>query len=162
MLAGAAFRLCADMPTDWQRVAAYVVAQDSQGRVLLTQFEKQGHPQSGAWTLPGGGMEWGEQAIDTALRELEEETGLNGEIGALLGTPAQWFDESASDSGSRGLALRIVFEARNCLGELQKSFHHDNTTVAAAWFTVNEIKQLKRVSVVDFGLSLKLGENAKT
>ncbi|WP_299154573.1 NUDIX domain-containing protein [uncultured Tateyamaria sp.] len=64
------------MNIDWQRAAAYVVAVDAQQQILLTQFSKTGHPKSGAWTLPGGGMEWGEQPHETALRELGEETGL--------------------------------------------------------------------------------------
>lgn len=142
------------MTIDWQRAAAYVVTLDAQQQVLLTQFEKSGHPKSGAWTLPGGGMEWGEQAHETALRELEEETGLSADIGPLLGAQSEWFDESASELGQRGLALRLIFEARNCAGELKTDFRYDNTTVRAAWFAVEEVQQLNRVEVVDFGLSL--------
>ncbi|MEM6499378.1 MAG: NUDIX hydrolase, partial [Pseudomonadota bacterium] len=86
------------MQVDWQRAAAYVVVHDHNSRLLLTQFEKIGHPQSGAWTLPGGGMEWGEQAHETAARELKEETGLDAEIGPLLGVQSQWFEASSTPS----------------------------------------------------------------
>lgn len=142
------------MEIDWQRAAAYVVALDAQRQVLLTQFEKVGHPKSGAWTLPGGGMEWGEQAHETALRELKEETGLSAGIGPLLGVQSEWFDASTSQLGQRGLALRLIFEARNFAGELKADFTDDDTTAGAAWFTIREIQQLNRVEVVDFGLSL--------
>lgn len=147
------------MHIDWQRAAAYVVVRNSGQQILLTQFEMAGHPKSGAWTLPGGGMEWGEQADETARRELLEETGLNADIGALLGTQSEWFEESASDRGQRGHALRLIFAAHNHSGVLKTDFSDDDTTVNAAWFTTAEVQSLNRVEVVDFGLSLTTSEN---
>ena len=76
----------------WQRAAAYVVLVDNLDCILLTKLELQGHGMTGSWTLPGGGMEWGEQAIDTATRELFEETGLSADIGPLIGTTSEWIE----------------------------------------------------------------------
>ena len=39
----------------------------------------------GSWTLPGGGLDFGEDPEAGALRELGEETGLEGEVRGLLG-----------------------------------------------------------------------------
>ena len=139
---------------DWQRAAAYVLIVDAEHQILLTQFSKAGHPKSGAWTLPGGGMKWGEQAHETALRELEEETGLSADIGTLLGAQSEWFDERMSERRERGLAIRLIFEARNWVGELKTDFSNDDTTVGAAWFPIEAVQKLNRVELVDFGLSL--------
>ena len=99
-------------------------------------------------------MEWGEQAHETARRELSEETGLCADVGPLLGVQSEWFDEKTSERGQRGLALRLIFQAQNCVGELKTDFTDDDTTVGAAWFSLDAVQQLHRVAVVDFGLSL--------
>jgi 8-oxo-dGTP diphosphatase len=62
-------------------VAAFV--QNDQGEILLV---KRGVvPAKGKWALPSGFIEIDETPEEACLRELEEETGLNGRIRGLLG-----------------------------------------------------------------------------
>ena len=50
--------------------------------VLLV--ERARPPFAGAWSLPGGEIEWGETAETAALRELGEETGIEAELIGLV------------------------------------------------------------------------------
>jgi ADP-ribose pyrophosphatase YjhB (NUDIX family) len=137
---------------DRTRVAAYVLCRDDDGRILLTRFVAEGNPHSGWWTMPGGGMEWGEQAIETAARELEEETGLVADVGAVLAVRSQWMEPAESRLDDRFHAVQIVFEATNVRGTLREEF--SDTTDAAAWFTLDEARALPRVGLVDACLDL--------
>ena len=65
------------------RLSVYALVRDGD-LVLLTQVA-QAYPGGGLWTLPGGGVDWGEHPIDALHRELYEETGLRGIIHDLLG-----------------------------------------------------------------------------
>lgn len=55
-------------------IPAASIAVFDDGRVLLVK-RRQG-PFAGRWSLPGGRIEAGETAIEAAMRELAEETGL--------------------------------------------------------------------------------------
>ena len=65
------------------RLAAYAWC-EAEDAVLLCRIAP-GYPDPGAWTLPGGGLDFGEDPADGVLRELREETGLGGQIDGLLG-----------------------------------------------------------------------------
>ena len=136
----------------WRRAAAYLVCRDDQGRILLTRFYAENHPDSGRWTMPGGAMEWGEAPEETALRELDEETGLRARLGAVVGAFSHWYTAQESVRGEAGHVIGVVYEATNVTGELRTSFG-EGTTDAAAWFSLDEARSLPRVGLVDFVLA---------
>ncbi len=49
-------------------------------------------PRLGEWSIPGGRLEWGERVEAAALRELEEETGVQAELLGLLDVVDGAFD----------------------------------------------------------------------
>ena len=54
---------------------------DDEGRLLLIQ--RLTEPESGAWGLPGGKIDFGEPARETARREIAEELGIDIEVGKI-------------------------------------------------------------------------------
>jgi 8-oxo-dGTP diphosphatase len=67
-------------PVPVVRIGAYaVVLRD--GAVLLARWLAPDLPR---WTLPGGGLDHGEDPRDAAVREVEEETGYQVELRGVL------------------------------------------------------------------------------
>ena len=60
--------------------AASAVVADSDGRIVLARRRD-----NQLWTIPGGAMEPGETIVQTAMREVKEETGIEVEVVSLVG-----------------------------------------------------------------------------
>ncbi len=59
------------------------IVRDGDGRILVVQ--RAHPPATGTWTLPGGRVEPGETHEQACVREILEETGLEVEVGRLVG-----------------------------------------------------------------------------
>lgn len=74
------------------------------------------HKRLGVWLPVGGELEPGETPAEAALRELKEETGLDGTFvpipGAITGTPAGLLAYEQHRAGSKGLHMNFCFFAR--------------------------------------------------
>ncbi|WP_030314507.1 NUDIX hydrolase [Streptomyces sp. NRRL B-3229] len=130
------------------RVAAYAICvRDEQ--VLLARWLNDGLPE---WTLPGGGMEHGEDPYDTVLREVEEETGYHIEVTGLLGVRSNRIPLRRRGRSVDHHGVGLVYEARVTAGELR--YEIGGSTDMAAWHDLDAVPALKRVPLVDFGLRL--------
>ena len=122
---------------DRTRVAAYALVRDDRGRVLVCHIA----PSVGVgdiWTLPGGGIDFGEPPAQAVLRELTEETGLRGELGRLVDVSDRLF--GTADDGARLHAIRIVYEVRITGGTLRDEL--DGSTDTCRWVTIEEARDL--------------------
>jgi ADP-ribose pyrophosphatase YjhB (NUDIX family) len=76
------------------------------GRLLLVRRAQ--NPWRGFWDVPGGFCEPGEHPIETAAREVFEETGVSVDIVGFLG---MWLDEYGDDAATTKSTLNIYYHA---------------------------------------------------
>ncbi len=136
------------------RVSAYAVCVHDHAVLLVRIAPGHSVESDGRWTLPGGGLDHGQDPRDGALRELGEETGLRGEIAELLGVDSSSTRlVSAQDGVDTDLhAIRILYRVRITGGDLRDE--PEGSTDAARWVPLADLPTLPHVSLVDVALRL--------
>ena len=134
------------------RIAAYALCVDEADRILLARLT---YPEAkaGWWTLPGGGIDFGETPTEAVLRELTEETGLTGAVESLAGVES-WVRRGRDPAGIADdfQAIQIIYRVRITGGSLTNEL--DGSTDATAWFSRAELAEIQVVELVEAGLRL--------
>ena len=138
------------MKEQYVRVAAYgLVTYDN--KMLLCRISKELPRWEGQWTLPGGGLDFGEHPEDAVIREIKEETGLHVRVGDIA-----TIDSIHDDSGTRDFhGIRIIYRTIYMGGELRNEVA--GTTDACQWFSLEEIQSLTLVDIATLGVKLVFG-----
>jgi len=131
------------------RLGSYAICLDDDQRILLCRLATN-EPEPGAWTLPGGGVDFGEHPDETVIRELREESGLTGRIAAVEGVFSHVYEQSPYADGSDLHFLGVLYRVEVTGGELSDEI--DGSTDRCAWFRRDEIPELRLVSVARAGL----------
>ena len=119
-----------------QRIAVYGVCRDGDGRILLARASPAITLQ-GRWFLPGGGVDHGEDPLDTLRREMQEESGLTVTVGPLLDVLS---DTRTIPDGANLHTVRIIYRVASWSGTLRPEV--DGTTDAVGWFTPEEVRDM--------------------
>lgn len=112
--------------------AGCCIISDENERVLLQQ-----RSDSGKWGLPGGIMELGESADETAVRETYEETGLKVAVDGLFGVYSKYFAQYRN--GDVAQPIVIAFTARTVGGKMRCDGYE---TADLRYFSLNELPEI--------------------
>jgi 8-oxo-dGTP diphosphatase len=120
------------------RLAAYGLIRRG-GRTLLCRVAP-GNIGEGLWTLPGGGLAFGESPEAAAIREVEEETGLAARI---TGQPVIHSDTGEWPFSAGPVTyhtIRFVYPMEIAGGTERREV--DGSTDEFGWFTPDELRAL--------------------
>ena len=108
-------------------VSAVVVDDD---RLLLV---RRGHgPAAGTWGVPGGRVEHGELLAEAVVRELREETGIEGVCGSLIGTVELVDETDAEHIVVLGFSVALLESAEPIA---------DSDATEAAWVPLGDVAE---------------------
>jgi 8-oxo-dGTP pyrophosphatase MutT (NUDIX family) len=133
------------------RLGAYSICLDDAGRILLARLSAI-EVDVGAWTLPGGGVDFGEHPDAAAVRELYEETGLDGEIEEVAGVFSHVYRSSRFARGGDLHFIGIVYRMRVLGGDLRDEI--DGSTDTSAWFAPEDLAGIRLVELAEYAVGL--------
>jgi 8-oxo-dGTP diphosphatase len=139
------------MKPERTRVSSYALLSNAR-RILLCRISDHVPNAVGKWTLPGGGLDFGEDPAKAVVREVMEETGLQIRVTGLAGIDSQLFDFR----DERVHVIRILYRAEVVGGSLRDEA--DGSTDLARWHTEAEARALPLVEVARLGLSMAYGK----
>jgi 8-oxo-dGTP diphosphatase len=139
-------------------VSAYAICVRD-GQMLLVR-NAPGRYDTGKWTLPGGGLNWGETPADAVLRELTEETGLIGHAPRLADIFSATYARTQERPFDPLHHIAIVYFVDTLSGELRDEQH--GSTDRCAWFPLADLDTLPLVVMAQLGRELVMQQTTTT
>jgi ADP-ribose pyrophosphatase YjhB (NUDIX family) len=119
--------------------AASAIVTDDEDRILLIR-----RSDNDLWSIPGGAMEIGESISETAIREVQEETGLEVKPLYIVGIYSNPRHVVEYSDGEVRQQFSICFACQVIGGQIRTSI--ESTEVR--FFTQNEITELQTTSSI--------------
>ena len=132
-------------------VGAYARCRGPEGRLLLVRMAR--GLDKGRWTLPGGGIEWGEHPDATVVRELEEETGISDiRKVQVAASYSHTYERTRQRPYPPFHHIGLVYDVAPATFELR--YEQDGSTDRCGWFTESEARALPVVPLAQFAVNL--------
>ena len=123
------------LPSVEERSAGGIVVDIREGRALIAIIARRNRAGRVEWCLPKGHVEPGETLLETAAREVAEETSITGRVILELGTIDYWF--ATSTNRVHKFVHHYLLEAMS--GELSIENDPDHEAIDVAWIALDEV-----------------------
>jgi 8-oxo-dGTP pyrophosphatase MutT (NUDIX family) len=122
--------------------AGGVLVRTIRGRKMVAAIRPRGKER--VWALPKGHIDAGESAADTAMREVHEETGVEGRLVEKLGDiryvyTASW-DERKGERVFKVVSFFLLRAGRGRIGEIDEAMQVE--VAEARWLPLDEAPRL--------------------
>src|SRR5258707_12984505 len=119
--------------------AGGVLVKVIRGRPMLAAIRPQGKPE-GTWALPKGNIDPGETPAQTAVREVLEETGVQGRLVEKLGDVKYTYTRSDRVRVFKVVSFFLLRAGRGRLGGIEEQLRVD--VAEARWLPLDEAPRL--------------------
>jgi 8-oxo-dGTP pyrophosphatase MutT (NUDIX family) len=119
--------------------AGGVLVKMIRGRAMVAAIRPQGKPE-GTWALPKGNLDPGEGPAETALREVLEETGIEGRLVEKLGDVKYTYTRRGGPRVFKIVSFYLLRAGRGRLGAIDEAMRIE--VAEARWLPLDEAPHL--------------------
>jgi 8-oxo-dGTP pyrophosphatase MutT (NUDIX family) len=119
--------------------AGGVVVRTIRGRIMLAAIRPRGKKE-GVWALPKGNIDPGESPAETAVREVREETGIEGRLVEKLGDVRYVYTRPGGLRIFKVVSFFLLRAGRGRIGEIDESMRIE--VAEARWLPLEEAPRL--------------------
>jgi len=109
------------------------------GRLHLAAIRPQGKPE-GTWVLPKGNLDEGETPAETAVREVREETGVEGRLDEKLGDVRYVYTRKGGARVFKIVSFFLLHADRGRIGAIEEDMRVE--VAEARWLPLDEAPRL--------------------
>ena len=125
------------LPAVLETSAGGIVVDVQEGRAHIAVIARRNRAGRIEWCLPKGHQENDETLVETAEREVEEETGIQGRVLTTLGTIDYWF--STHERRVHKIVHHYLLEATG--GYLTVEKDPDREAIDVAWIPLRQVQE---------------------
>ena len=119
--------------------AGGVLVKTIRGRPMLAAIRPRGKP-AGLWALPKGKIDPGERPAETAVREVREETGVEGRLVEKLGDVRYTYTRRGGARVFKVVSFFLLQAGRGRIGEIDEAMRVE--VDEARWLPLDEAPRL--------------------
>lgn len=136
------------------RIGSYGLAIDDRAGspILLTRLAPD-EADAGYWTLPGGGLDWGEHPLEGLRREFIEETGLEPRVVSLIGIHS--YSLTSEQRRRPGPPIQVIQAVYLVAADGDPVHEVGGSTVEARWFSIAELDSVPVLDLVKVALAFR-------